>query len=285
VNSNTLHLPAAADARAAQDPSTRSAHVVPRGPQEIACGTLSGGQRFAISVVPGGTQRANAAQLLQRMYAHRGYLGVQLPPEGARHAVTLVAHENEQTVGTLTVGFEQQGRLLADELFAEEIDRLRDDGHRVCEFTKLAMDPMLSSKRVLAGIFHVAYLCAHRVEGQDRLVVEVNPRHVAFYRRLLGFAPLGPERWNRRVDAPAVLLGLDLTHARREIARVGGQPERAAVERSLYPHFFAGAQEPLMAERLATARGERPAPAHQGFWSSVLEPLEEALEALVPLAA
>ena len=40
----------------------------------------------------------------------------------------------------------------------------------------------------------------------DYVVIEVNPRHVRYYERMLGFEVIGPERMNPRVEAPAVLL-------------------------------------------------------------------------------
>ena len=36
-------------------------------------------------------------------------------------------------------------------------------GRDVCEFTKLAVDNMLKSRLMLASLFHVAYIIAHRV--------------------------------------------------------------------------------------------------------------------------
>ena len=57
------------------------------------------------------------------------------------------------------------------------------------------------SRRVLASLFHVAYIIAHRVNVFDDLLIEVNPHHVRFYERMLGFAVQGLERLNPRVNA------------------------------------------------------------------------------------
>jgi hypothetical protein len=88
------------------------------------------------------------------------------------------------------------------------VQDLRDSGRSICEFTKLAMDSVLGSKRVLASLFHVAYIYAYRVKGFDCLLIEVNPRHVRYYEKILGFRVIGPKRTNRRVNAPAVLMAL-----------------------------------------------------------------------------
>jgi hypothetical protein len=81
-------------------------------------------------------------------------------------------------------------------------------------------------------------------------VIEVNPRHVRYYQRMLGFQIMGPQRMNRRVLAPAVLLCLDFNHTRTQIARFGGQPEAASIERSLYPLSFSEAEEAGILARL-----------------------------------
>src|SRR5436190_455773 len=82
-------------------------------------------------------------------------------------------------------------------------------GRRVCEFTKLAMDSVVRSKRVLAALFHVSYIYGHLLMRYDNLLIEVNPRHVRYYERMLGFRALGEPRQNLRVGAPAVLMSLD----------------------------------------------------------------------------
>jgi len=56
------------------------------------------------------------------------------------------------------------------------------------------------------SLFHTAYLYASVIRGFTHAVIEVNPRHVAYYGRALGFVPIGPKRMNTRVNAPAVLL-------------------------------------------------------------------------------
>ena len=70
--------------------------------------------------------------------------------------------------------------------FPDEVDALRQAGSSVCEFTTLAMDHVVRSSRVLGSLFHVACIYAHRVMDFDTLLIEVNPRHVRFYERMLG---------------------------------------------------------------------------------------------------
>ncbi len=197
-----------------------------------------------------GGQRSAANILVHRMYATRGYK-TSLGESEEKNVLTLLAIERQETIGTLSLRFDSPDQgLLADDLFREEINALRADGRRICEFTKLAMDHVVKSKRVLASLFHTAHIWAHGVMGFDDVVIEVNPRHVRFYRKALGFTVMGPERLNRRVLAPAVLLRLELAHARQQIDLYAGQSRPGAGEHSLYPHFFSAKEEAGILARL-----------------------------------
>ena len=201
-------------------------------------------------------QRSSASILVNRMYATRGYRSTPLPDPQLPTRVTLVASEHEATIGTITVGFDSATGLHVDDLFAIETAVLRDAGRHICEFTKLAIDSVVRSKRVLASLVHVAYIYAYRMMGFDSLLIEVNPRHVRYYERMLGFEVIGQKRLNRRVNAPAVLLCLNFAHAHDQIDRFGGKPELSLVERSLYPYFFSVPEEASIVSRLKQTQPE-----------------------------
>lgn len=201
-------------------------------------------------------QRTLASILINRMYATRGYRTSPLPGRPQPTRITLLACEHEAVIGTISVGFDSPAGLHVDDPFGCETRRLREQGRRMCEFTTLAMDSVVRSKRVLASLFHVAYIFAHRMMDYDCLLIEVNPRHVRFYERMLGFRVIGTQRLNRRVNAPAVLLCLDFAHAQSEIERVGGQPELAHDGRSLYPYFFSVEDEAGIVGRLKRTEQE-----------------------------
>ena len=55
-------------------------------------------------------------------------------------------------------------------------------------------------ERVLASLLHTAFIYAKDIKGCHRIVIEVNPRHVRFYERMLGFVTLAGERRNLRVE-------------------------------------------------------------------------------------
>jgi hypothetical protein len=103
---------------------------------------------------------------------------------------------------------------------------------------------------VLAALFHVSYIYGHLLMRYDNLLIEVNPRHVRYYQRMLGFRATGAPRQNLRVNAPAVLMSLDFAHARAKITKFGGKPQYSLLERSLYPYFFSPIEESGIVGRL-----------------------------------
>ena len=96
----------------------------------------------------------------------------------------------------------------------------------------------MRSHTVLGAIFHVACLYVINLHRCTDALIEVNPRHVRFYERMLGFKRFGEQRLDPAVGAPAVLMRLDLAHCAREIERLGGRRRSAEGERSFYPYFF-----------------------------------------------
>jgi hypothetical protein len=105
------------------------------------------------------------------------------------------------------------------------------------------------SKPVLAGLFHTAYLFAARLRDCSFAVIEVNPRHVAFYRHALRFEPIGPERMNRRVDAPAILLCVSFDAIAEGLAKFATKTPPIA-SRNLFVHGFTQDEEVGVLDRL-----------------------------------
>ncbi len=195
-------------------------------------------------------RRSSASMLIEKMYSWRGYQTASAVSDVRPNRVTLVASAADQTIGTITIGFDSEVGLLVDQLFAAEIAPMRIGNHRLCEFTKLAVDASVRSKRVLASLFHIAHIFAHHIRGCSHLMVEVNPRHVKFYQQMLGFKRVGQEKLNPRVNAPAVLLVLDLVLVNEQICKFGGHSELASFERTLYPFAFSPLEEKGIIGRL-----------------------------------
>ncbi len=206
-------------------------------------------KEFKIRLADTHGQRSSASMLIKKMYSWRGYQ-TSFNADEQPNRMTLVASSADQTIGTITVGFDSPIGLLADDLYKDELDALRSKGRRLCEFTKLAVDGEIKSKQVLAALFHIAFIYSFDIQKFTDLLIEVNPRHVKYYARMLGFAEWSEARINRRVNAPAVLLRLKLDFVRTQIARFGGKPELSKSEKSLYPFAFSPSEEAGIANRL-----------------------------------
>jgi len=204
---------------------------------------------FKIRLADNDGRRNSASMLIRKMYAWRGYQTKDSPNQQPDR-MTLVASADDATVATITVGFDSPVGLLVDELYKQEIDPLRESGRRLCEFTKLAVDSAIRSKRVLASLFHIAYIYGRQIYGYTDLLIEVNPRHVKFYEKMLGFTQAGPERLNPRVNASAILLRLQFDYAQQQISIFGGHANLGKTEKSLYPYFFSPAEEAGITRRL-----------------------------------
>jgi hypothetical protein len=195
-------------------------------------------------------RRNKSSLLINRMYSWRGYKrSTSIDPSQDVNRITLQACHADSVFGTLTVAFDSASGLAADALYKAEIDWFRNSGSIVCELTRLAVDPKDGSKEVLGTLFHLAYIYGGLLRGATDVFIEVNPRHVSFYKRMLDFEQAGECKMCARVDAPAVLLHLEVGYVAEQIARYGGHRGRG--KRSLYPYFFSKQEEAGLTRRIA----------------------------------
>lgn len=190
----------------------------------------------------------DARALVQKRYAWRGY---SLPtPNLEDSRITFIAYSQGVVVGTVSIRLDSDAGLAASSLYPEEIAELRNAGAKICEFTQLAVDKEAGSKPILAALFHTAYLFAYKVKGYNCAVIEVNPRHVPFYRRALEFQILGPERMHPRVQAPAVLLCVPFERIEQGLEQYGGNVDYTHKTHTLYPYGFPPEEEVGVLKRL-----------------------------------
>jgi len=173
-----------------------------------------------------------AAELVRKRYAWRGYHvqgsgNVPCPEE-----ITFLVASNQTTLGTLTLGLDGPLGLRADGSYGDVVERFRSAGHRVCELTRLALEESVDSKAVLASLFSLAHAVGRTLHDVTHVFIEVNPRHVAFYSRVLGFVVEAGGKLCDRVCAPSMLL----------------QAELGTLERRLGLMDLSELMQPLMAE-------------------------------------
>jgi hypothetical protein len=250
----SFQAPAAQAARAAACGATcGSTNGSASGPassgQPGQAGQSGQSQLFNIRVALSAGRHEDSGALVRRMYAWRGY-AFEASRREAADKVTLYAETGGELVGTMSLWLDKDNALPADENFRDRLDVLRRQGRRLVEPSRLAIDAGMS-KRVFAALIHISYLYAREMHGFTDYVIEVNPRHVAFYRRMLGFADFGGERACGRVGAPAMLLRLPLDQMGEQIRKWGGSFEQPGGERSFYPWFFPLSEEAGIRARLA----------------------------------
>jgi hypothetical protein len=191
---------------------------------------------FKIRVAGSPEARREASSLVRKRYAGRGYLTSTTLVN--THSCTFSAYDEGHLSGTVSLRLDSDEGLAADELYGDETRALRAQGRRICEFTRLAVDTAHVSYPVLAALFHTVFLFAQKLRGFDYAVIEVNPRHVGYYQRSLGFAVIGGRRHNTRVNAPAVLMGVPFADIAGKLERHAGKGTPAAMARNLYEHGF-----------------------------------------------
>jgi hypothetical protein len=183
--------------------------------------------------------KSRIARLVERMYVSRGLMSYHREIEPDHRQTTIVACRDDHPFATLTLGLETEDGLMADALYKAEVDSVRDKGGRVCEVSRLAMDPDHGSQEVFGAMVQVLYVLVRMVHRLTDIFIEVHPRHAPFYKRLLGCSVAGPERTCPRVGAPAVLMHLPGTTIDALFSDPGA---REHATRSLYRSFAAPAE-------------------------------------------
>jgi hypothetical protein len=211
---------------------------------------------FTIRAADTDGRRSSARILVNRLYSARGYSDAPLSEHGDPESITLIGTDRDITRATITIRFDGPAGLLADQCFSDVLDELRSEKVVLCEFVKFAVDGIGRSKRVLASLLHTAFLYARDIKGCQRIVIEVNPRHVRFYERVLGFVTLAGERRNLRVDAPAILMSLELDYIQRRIEEARqAQAATGSASRSLFDYAFSREEAEGIAGRMRPNAG------------------------------
>ncbi len=192
-----------------------------------------------------------AGNLVKHMYARKNYRNENIIRQTPQ-ALTLISYSDDRAViGTITISLDSSEEgLLADGNYPEELNKMRAQGKRLCEFNALAIDASIRSKVFVARLFHIAMLYPWGIVGHKDLVIEVTPSHSRFYKRMLGFKQIGEERVCPRVNTPGILMYLSLEWATERIKAVGGLGVNAKGDKTLYPYFFGKADSTLILDRM-----------------------------------
>jgi hypothetical protein len=214
---------------------------------------------FTFSVANKPNQLRSCFALAYNEYLKKGYVSQQLPQKmiisehdkDKKTLVVMAKNEYQEIVGTLSIVIDGEKGLPCHELFPEELNRLRQKGAKVAEVIRLAIsEDHKNSKEILLGMFNLVCNYIKNVAGCSDLVIEVNPRHVKYYQRLLLFNVISEEKECIRVEgAPAVLLCLNKTDVEYYYQAKSHDKEFL---RSLHPHLSKGIEEVFLTKMIQT---------------------------------
>ncbi len=196
--------------------------VLERRRQAHVADLFRGSDGFDLSIAKSPADLRAAEELVRHQYAARGYFAdtedPTAPPPSLKRTSAILARHNGEAVGTATVVIDSPTGLHADEVYGDLVNPLRAEGLRLGEVVRLAVSHQheTDSRETLAALFNAAHgvMVANQL---DDVFIEVNPRHVGFYRRALCFEVVGEERRCPRVNAPSVLLKMSVNDLTRKI--------------------------------------------------------------------
>lgn len=168
---------------------------------------------------------------------------------------SFLAHNEGKLAGSVGVRLDSTVRgLAADDMYRDELDDLRAAGQKLAELVQLSVDMNSVPRRVLAGLFHTAYLFAGTVRACDYCLLLANARYADFFYSSLGFDYVGDERVNARTATPMALLAAHLPTVNEALARVGGRPGLATGDPTLFSHGFSPEEVTGVMKRLKAIR-------------------------------
>lgn len=181
-------------------------------------------------------QKSASLDLIHKQYSKRGYKTTLTLKDHDQWITFFVAGNSGQMIGTISVRPDNIYGLFADETYQDHLNELRQQGNRLSEFGRLAVNSDACNRHILPELFYIAYLYLRTKCNCSMGVLEVNPRHVKYYEKKLGLHHIGPTRHCSRVGAPSVLMNADFTHLED---RVKSAFIRSILhDKSHAPHFF-----------------------------------------------
>jgi hypothetical protein len=124
----------------------------------------------------------------------------------SNNSAVLIGGENNSTVCTISAVIDGEKRLPLENYYADELNRMRDEGKKLIEIGLHADSRNRSSisdiTDLMAGIARFGVQTNHH-----DFIIGVHPRRVSFYQTVFGFKPVGPVKSYQKLDtAPVILL-------------------------------------------------------------------------------
>lgn len=217
--SNTLpiSLPAAADPRLHHRHDLAHARLslgfsAQRFPT-MGCEFKTAGSGITATVTSSIHDMTRAGKLVEQQYLARGYTCTHVGDTAnlaPRNETVMVATQGGEIVGTMTMAIDGPYGLWMDHTYPDIAQAARARRRMLCELTRLAVVAGTDTRGTLIALFALAHQVGYGQHGVEEVFIEVNPRHRSFYCRSFGFKAVSDVRTCDRVNAPAILLRLDV---------------------------------------------------------------------------
>ena len=184
----------------------------------------------------------SALRVVYTCYRQFGLVGAS--PAGVRvtfHHILpdtriLVAKKDDEIHSTLTMVPDGTFGLPMEHEFGDSLRQLRENGARLAEITSLATLAEYRRLSLFMYLYRLLLLIGRSRQLTDFVLV-VNPKHVRFYRDILLFEQIGPERsYGAVYGAPGVPFRMNIERTLSEGHRIYTEGK---VEQDLYD-FFSG---------------------------------------------
>lgn len=167
--------------------------------------------------------------------------------------ILVVKDNSNKTVGSLTMVFDFDKKLPADNIFLDEINSLRFKSKKIVEISRLVIDPQFrNSKEILILLFNYLAIYSFLVKKYDTIIIEVNPRHIEYYKEALCFEEIGKTKLCPQVNnAPANLMMINSQIIQEQLHRCRTKKITDKKERSLYQYYINEKNEYIIADYLS----------------------------------
>ena len=209
---------------------------------------------FSIKIANTLEEREAAFHLSYQVYLEKGYVKengnqwlIQTYDSSAETVIFVVKDRAGVIIGSATLVFKGSVELPIEKTFGKEIKKLNTPENEIGEVSRLVISSKhRNSKEILVLLFNYMFIYGFHVKHINSCIVQVNPRHKTYYKKLLKFEELSEEKLCPSVqNAPAVLLHLPLSTYRSEVLGCNHNKNKKNV--SLYSYFIKPEQENLVA--------------------------------------
>lgn len=211
---------------------------------------------FTIKVANTLSEREAVFRQSYQIYRNKGFIGensqellVRNYDANPNTLILIVQDKNKNVIGSATLVFDGYSALPAEKIYSEELKILRGQNEKIAEISRLVIEPNYrNSKEILVMLFNYLYIYSYYVKNYTCLAIEVNPRHSAYYEKLLHFRKIGTLKECPAVkNAPAILMYAKLKFGQEEVLRISQTKNDDSKTRSLLSEFINPKQENLVA--------------------------------------